>query len=290
MDLQARELSAEAANDILKTIAIPSCPAVVSALLEEARREDVDFHKITRLVSGDVGLAAAMLKTANSPFFGLRTRVTTIAHAIGVLGIKNLLNIILSQSVRDTLKVQGISMERFWDRSNYNAIACSRLADWLRTAGRENAYTFGLFHDCGIPILIQRFPDYKQVLASANQSGQRTVSAEDKHYGTSHAVVGSMLAKNWQLPASVAQAILLHHDMSILSPGESTVPPDVQSLVAIIQIAEHIIAQFLGFNDDTEWDMDGPVAMEFLGLNHGELSDILSDMLEELEKVKSYRG
>ncbi len=88
------DIAFESVSDILKTITIPPCPAVVAALQEESRRSEVDYHKIIRLISGDLGLAASMMKTANSPFFALRKKVQSVSQATAVLGLKNVINIV----------------------------------------------------------------------------------------------------------------------------------------------------------------------------------------------------
>ena len=72
------DLSEETAAETLRHISVPACPQIVVELLEEARREDIDFIRISRLITGDVALAAAVLKSANSPFFALRRKVQSV--------------------------------------------------------------------------------------------------------------------------------------------------------------------------------------------------------------------
>ena len=161
------DIAFESVSDILKTITIPPCPAVVAALQEEVRRSEVDYHKIIRLISGDLGLAASMMKTANSPFFALRKKVQSVSQATAVLGLKNVINIVNGLVLQRALSPKGVSMERFWDRSNDHAMISARLARRVPGLNSEDAYTFGLFHDCGIPILMQRFPNYRETPALA---------------------------------------------------------------------------------------------------------------------------
>jgi HD-like signal output (HDOD) protein len=145
------EIAADSVPDILKTISIPPCPAVVTALLEEARQPEVDFQKIIRLITGDLSLAAAMMKTANSPIFALRHKVETVQKAAAVLGLKNILCIVNGLALRRALSPNGINMERFWERSSYHATVSTRLARRVPGVTQEDAYTFGLFHDWAFP-------------------------------------------------------------------------------------------------------------------------------------------
>ena len=99
-------------ENLLKQIAIPPCPGVVTALLDEVRQPDVDFHNLSTLIGGDVGLAASMLKTANSPFFGLRRKAETVQMAVSVLGLKNIVQIVRGSALRQALGGHA-SMDRF---------------------------------------------------------------------------------------------------------------------------------------------------------------------------------
>lgn len=283
------QIDSQVAENILKSIRIPPCPEVVVALLEEARQPDVDFTKLVKLISGDVGLAASMLKTANSPFFALRYKASSVQQAVSVLGLKNLTQIVRGSALQNTLGGDKISMERFWDRSNFTAVVASHMATQLHGVSREDAYTLGLFHDCGIPILMQKFSDYKEKLAASNQSAELVIAIEDRHYATNHAIVGNMLARNWYLPDHISQAILLHHDHTIFTqPGDHSTT-EVCTLVAVTQVAEHIAATLLGKPDDAEWVVSGHLAQNHLGLSAEDMESITEDALAELEEIRAYR-
>lgn len=281
------QIESQVAENILKSIRIPPCPEVVVALMKEAEQDDVDFNKLVKLISGDVGLAASMLKTANSPFFALRSKVSSVQQAVSVLGLKNMIQIVRGSALQNALGGGAVHMERFWDRSNFTAVVASHISTHVEGVSREEAYTYGLFHDCGIPILMAKFPDYKETLAASNRSAELTIVIEDQHYSTNHAIVGNMLARNWCLPDYIGQAILAHHDHSIFSRGG--ISPLVGALVAIQLIAEHIVAAFLHKPDDAEWHVSGQEALDYLGLSEDDMSDITEDALAELEEIRSYR-
>ncbi|OGS91039.1 MAG: hypothetical protein A2Z95_05205 [Gallionellales bacterium GWA2_60_18] len=291
MDDQVKQtqIDSQTTENILKSIHIPPCPEVVVALLEEARQPDVDFAKLVKLISGDVGLAASMLKTANSPFFALRYKASSVQQAVSVLGLKNLTQIVRGSALQGKLGGDKITMERFWDRSNFTAVVASHMAAQLHGVSHDDAYTLGLFHDCGIPILMQKFSDYKEKLAASNQSAKLVIAIEDQHYATNHAVVGNMLARNWYLPEHISQAILVHHDHTIFTRPDDRSTPEVCTLVAITQVAEHIVAAFLRKPDDAEWLVSGQMAQDYLGLSSEDMEGITEDALAELEEIRSYR-
>lgn len=283
------QIESLAAENILKSVRIPPCPEVVMALMEEARNEEVDFAKLVRLISSDVGLAASMLKTANSPFFARSCKVSSIQQAVSLLGLKNLMQIVRGSALQNALGGDKKQMEVFWDRSNFTAVVASHIASHVEGASREEAYTYGLFHDCGIPILMSKFPDYKETLAASNKSAELLIAIEDRQYATNHAVVGNMLARNWCLPDNISQAILVHHDHTLFTHKSDRIPPAVCTLVAIQLISEHIVAAFLRKADDAEWLLCGLQAQNYLGLDDEDMSDIKDDALAELEEVRADR-
>ncbi|OQA32816.1 MAG: HDOD domain protein [Betaproteobacteria bacterium ADurb.Bin341] len=283
----ATEVATDLVSDILKSISIPPCPAVLTTLLQESRREDVDFPKIVRLISSDLGLAASTMKMANSPFFGLRQKVQSVQHAATILGLKNILNIITGISLRQAISPKGINMERFWERSSYHAIVSARLARRIPGISTEDAYTFGLFHDCGIPILMQRFPDYKDTLALANRSQQPMRELENERHNTDHTAVGAMLARNWQLPPLIVDAVRTHHDLAENAEG---LPGELRDLSAISLVADYIICDFLNLAPEAERNANGADALDHLGLDADELDDLKHDIHQELSNIRAERG
>jgi HD-like signal output (HDOD) protein len=274
---------------VLVNIVIPPCPKIVVALVEEGRAEDPDLGKLDKLLSGDVGLASALIKTANSPYYGLNRKVEAVKQAIIILGIRSVTNIVTMLALQKALAVPSGTLDRFWDRSNYHAIACARLAKYLRFISTDGAYTFGLFNDCGIPILIQRFPDYKETLRLANTSERPFVEVESERHSTNHALVGSFLAHSWHLPEIICNAIRDHHVLEPIYDMTSEARGDIAALAAISLIADFLVNDFLGAKQESEWELHGLQAMKFLGFDEEELAEIKVDITDDLEAARAYR-
>lgn len=281
----------EAALAALRGIPIPPCPQIVSALLAEARREEPDFTRIARLVSADVALAAAVLKLANSPFFGLRRKMQSVKQAAAVLGLRNLLKIIYGVMLKECLGgTKAPALRRFWERSNYNAVVCTYFAARRSGVSIDDAYSFGLFHDAGIAVMLQKHADYTQTLKEAN-AGPRVVTAvEDERYPTNHVVVGALLGRDWHLPDHVVWAIRFHHDYSIFTAARPGITAEVRALVAIRLLSEHVVARFLNHGDDAEWGRDKATALQHLGWVERDVDDLMRAMHANLEEVRRHRG
>ena len=276
-------LAPDRLESILKSIHIPPCPEVLVALMEEMRQAEVDFLRLTELISLDVGLAASMLKTANSPFFAPRNKIDSIQHAVSVLGIRNLTQVLRGAALQKVLGGDRLFMQQFWEGSNLSALIASNMAAQLGDISRDDAYTLGLFHDCGIPIMMQKFPDYQRKLAA--QSNALVMDLEEQYYGTNHAVVGNLLTRNWHLPDPVSQAILVHHDYTIYTCDLCV--PEVCALVATIQMTEHIAADLQGRTDSAEWQKNGRMAMQHLGLSAEDMENIAENALADLEAMRT---
>lgn len=265
------------AADLLKSIAIPPRP---SLLVEINRILDGsgDLTKLAEVIAKDVAISASVLKTVNSPAFGLRSKIGNIKQAVQMLGASNVRNIVSGLILRTTLSgTAGMSLERFWDSSEKVANIAAHICTVLPRAPRDEAYTFGIFRDCGIPMLMQRFPDYKETLAKAAGDDRPMPMVEDEHHGTNHVVLGYMVAKSWGLSPTLCDALLRHHDTSIFQTTDSTSPTS-RTLVAINYLAEHLNDTMIRLRDDHQWNNMGEATLTHLGLSHHDLEELKEDV------------
>ncbi len=264
-------------QDLVKDLALPPRPRVVGDLFAEMSRDAPDLGRAARLIAADPALAGAMVKAVNSPAFGLSRKVGSVPQALSLLGLRNVTNIAMSLAIRHAIRGEtGGSMERFWDTAEKVALVCARLARMFRGIAADEAYTLGLFHDCGIPLLMRRYPAYAQVLAEANGTpGEPFTAVEERAFRTHHAVVGYFLARSWDLPAELCEAIRRHHETGLFSEGNR--PLRLQNLVGLVHLAEHVHHRAARDGFDLEWDkFEGPVLRHF-GLHEDDLADIVEE-------------
>ncbi|NTV09367.1 MAG: HDOD domain-containing protein [Zoogloea sp.] len=273
------KLSNEDADKALRGISIPPRPAVLNQLMQEVRRDAPNVRAIANLVSSDVALAAAILKTVNSPFFGLRNKIGSVQQAISLLGIRNLTTLATGILLRSAVGGDAVSMERFWESAEKVAGITAYIASRLPGVPRDDAYTFGLFHDCGMPVLMQKFPDYKSTLKLANAStGREMTTIEDELHATNHAVVGYMLARAWYLPDTISEAILRHHDPAVFERNDDT-SNTARTLIAAVYLAEQFYDQVLQMRDNPHWARMGGRVLAHLGIDDIEYGDLQEEIL-----------
>ena len=275
------ELNTNVAEQVLNGIHLPPCPAVLMDVMKEARSANADMGRIVRLISQDIGLSAPMLKLANSPYFARSTRVSSIQQAVAVLGLRNTVNLLSNVVLRANVIPNLAGMDAFWDRSSMTALAASHIAGKIPGMSRDDAYTVGLFHDCGIPVLMQKYPDYLKKVDEMSRVTGNVCEIENACYSTTHAAVGNLLARNWLLPAQMCRAILYHHDLSIFSSNTDPATIEICNWVSIIHAAEYIVDSHLGLLNEG-WKIWQPHALKHLQFDAQEFDELCSDVSSAL--------
>jgi HD-like signal output (HDOD) protein len=262
----------------LLEIGIPPCPEILNRIMVEINKEEPDYHRLSYIISADVALSAGLIKTTNSPYFARSQRVRSVYDALTVLGLRVASHTIAGIILRNIFS-NTPSMVRFWDSSARTARLCAWLARRLDINGfsPNDAYTFGLFHDCGIPVLMGHFPGYKEVLAQANHDSLNEFTAsEESHLKTNHAVVGNALAQSWWLPEDMCLGILHHHSLTALDP-DSILPKSIRLFIAITQFAEHFSQQQLGLDITQEWPKFSAASLETLQIDEDDLEFLYTE-------------
>lgn len=208
-------------NEVLleKILACPSLPTLPAAALEVidlCRREDVHMDKLARTICKDPALTVKVLKTVNSAQYGLRNKVTTVSHALVLLGIGTVKTLALGFTLVGSLRdVKGTSYDPspIWRRSLLSAFAARSTS--LRVGGEdhEEAFLAGLLQDLGILALIQVLGSpYVELLRVTGDNTGRLAELERKHLKLDHAEVGEALARKWSLPEQLLLPIRYHEN------------------------------------------------------------------------------
>ncbi len=271
---------------LLRGLNIPPCPSILAELSAELRKDDCNQQRVATLIRSDVALSAAVLKITNSASSSAARKVSSISDAIALLGTQNLVNFVVGDFLKRALSTPNSQrMERFWDRAAHNANVCALLAERLRGTRRETAYCFGLLHDCGMPLMMQRYPDYKDTLRFANQSEQPFTATEEARYSTDHATIGYLLTRSWGLADALSEAIRSHHEFEVLdTSADGGVSDEACTLIALSLLAEHIVSTFLRDPEEHEWRRGAPLVADFFGLSPTDLDDLVDDTLFQLQQ------
>ena len=276
----ARAVPDEVIERTLKGIAIPVRPQVLVQLDRELGRSDPDPRVVSRLISADVGLSAAVLKTINSPFFGLSRRMSSLDQAVSMLGLRATGQLVTGLVLRNAFGAKGAGLDRFWDSAQNVAGISRHIASLIPRGPKDEAYCFGLFRDVGIPILLQKFPNYRETLVLADATTERPFTAvEEERHATDHATIGYMVAKGWLLPAATCEGILRHHDPTAFEENELA-DSSALLLIAINALAEHLVDEYIRLRSNSGWGLIGDRAMAHLGLDEDDYHDLREELAE----------
>ncbi|SFU89174.1 HDOD domain-containing protein [Pseudoduganella namucuonensis] len=264
---------------LLRSIRIPPRPSLLVDLQRELADPDPSPRRIARIIGNDVGMSGALLKLANSPYFGAARKAKSVEQAINFLGINQCAALLTGLLARQAIAGDDAALDSFWETSARRAQALVFTSRKLRIAPPDIAHTFGLFCDIGVPLLMQRFPDYQDTFAAAQHDPARKITAiEDARHSTNHAAIGCLLARNWGLSPDVSWAILHHHDYEVMD--DDATDDAVRSLIALSVLAEKGIQRYNGNGDSLEWDKGGEAACAHLGLTEDETDDLLDELHE----------
>ena len=130
---------------LLETIKnLPPLPSTVEELRNyiDSNGANLEINKIATIISKDPLLVAELLRLANSPFFGFSRQVSTIQQVISLLGINNIKNIVLANSLKSTFQIDvspyGLNTADFLNN-------CSKevdfISNWLKEEDKALANT-----------------------------------------------------------------------------------------------------------------------------------------------------
>jgi len=213
----AMRASAQEIQSILRSTGdLPPMPQVAAKVNQLATDPNSSAGDFRRVLEADEALTARVLRMANSAFYGLNHRVTTLTHAVVVLGFKTLQSLVVASASRSlytgTQGGGGPVENSLWEHSIGTAFACRLVATSVRYPGVEPAFVGGLLHDIGKAVLLLRLrKEYVPLVEKALQTGDPLHDLEQEKFGFTHAEVGALLAQRWNLAPEHVEVIHDHH-------------------------------------------------------------------------------
>lgn len=229
--------------------------------------------QIADALASDPGLAARLLRMANSPMFGLSQRVERLSQAVHLIGTRQLRELALAATVVDLVAGGGGRRERiaaYMRHSTATGLYARAIASRRREANVERSFVAGLLHDLGAYALELAAPE--AAVEARRLAAARLLPIERAEHallGYDHAAVGGAILLRWHLPPSLVEPVAWHHQPSAA--------PTQRVEAAVIHLAAIAIG-LLGIGADgmvsTPLDQR---AWELLGLAPDELSPMATE-------------
>jgi len=203
-------------DKILQTVsAFPSMPKAAIELRSLLGKEDASIDDIEKILRHDPGLAANVLRLANSAFFGMPSKVTSLKQAVVLLGIQRFTKIAfgacMNKSMGAAVAGYGLSPGTLWLHSIAVATTAEALAKNRKFAESNDFFTPALLHDLGKLVLGKFVKAEQSKIDSMVADGVPVVIAEKEVLKTDHAEIGAFILAKWSFPDDLISAVWWHH-------------------------------------------------------------------------------
>ncbi len=229
---QAREQILEILS---RTTDILTLPHVVHEILDVTSGKNSSAVDLTNIIESDPALTTRILSIANSSYYGFVKKISTISHAVVILGFQEIQNIALSMSVVQLFDRRGSEFtERLWRHCFAVGVGSRMLAGYLNLKLDGKFFVGGLLHDIGKIFLSQYLPEKFNDLLWVMEEDDNKMNyhaLEEEYFGISHAEVGGRLLDSWMFPQDISDAVTFHHD-----PARSRTDPAFASCVHLADL------------------------------------------------------
>ena len=187
---------------------LPSIPKVLALVLNELDHNEVDLNKVNRLIGTDPALTTRLLQLANSDFFKLGGKISSVSEALALLNLALVRSMVVEATLSASFKaVPGINLQHFWQYS-LNVARVSRSLAGVVRQNQQAAFTCGLIHAFGELAMHQAMPQETALLSEKFEPlDLRRASAERNCFGYCYATVGAGFARLWHFPQSMVDAL-----------------------------------------------------------------------------------
>jgi diguanylate cyclase (GGDEF)-like protein len=207
---------------ILRCPNLPTLPAVAVRVIELTQNVNVSMDDLTETIQNDQGLAAKILKTVNSSFYGLRRPCASISQALVMLGLSTVKTLALSFSLLNTFEGADDEFDHvaYWRRGLYTATAAKLIAREAGVSQEEEAFLGGLLQDVGMMAMyLSLGRSYLKIILQADSDHRKLARYELAALELQHPDVGAMLVQRWKLPNELVMPVK-YHERPTAAPSE----------------------------------------------------------------------
>jgi HD-like signal output (HDOD) protein len=260
---------------------IPALPEVAARVARLAGDPATTIPMIAQVIVKDAGMAAKMLRLANSAVYALREPVHDIDQALGLLGCRTIRSIALSVSVVSLFQQEQahFNMRAYWLHSAVAAGMCRSVARLSCGCDPEHAFTFGLLKDIGKVILVENAPaETRAIIRVAQQRALGFTSAARAVLDTDDAEIAAWLCQTWELDPDLVDAIRFQHDL------EHAAAP---VMTAMGMVVDHLCAlRGIRTSGSCDTPLLDPRVWRHLGLDQAALEAVKAGMNSDIAAAR----
>lgn len=270
---------------LAKIKSLPAMAATASKMTKLLEDPNVNIHELVDTIKYDPGLTANVLKLANSAYFGFARSVSSIRHAITLLGMKQVHRLVVAASFSSLMSKSVVGYElpegELWRHSVASAIAAEKLCEMVKVTVKDTSFTAGLLHDIG-KLILSSFveKDFSEIEKTALVEEESFEKAEKEILGIDHAEVGGAILEQWRFPKELVDAVRWHHHPEVCK-GES------RMVVDIVHVADALcLTEGIGVGREGLQYRPSEEALKRLNLRTLMLEAIISQTMTGMEELK----
>jgi putative nucleotidyltransferase with HDIG domain len=271
-----QDLTTQYKGQILAVKNLPTLPTALEEVSRLVEDPNSSTEQIARVIAYDQVLSAKVLKMVNSPIYGFPGRISSVQHALVLLGFNVIRGLIISTSVFDDMNKTMVGL---WDHSVGCALACGEVARVLGFKDPEEYAVAGLLHDLGKVVTAVQLPQAKKALDVLVRTEDITyLEAEKRVLGFGHDRVNLWLGRHWNLPPNICEAIAYHH-----KPLSAQNYTQFACVVHVGNFLTRVFEYGNGGDDNVPYML--PHAMKLLKLNQRMLEQVLDALCAKFIEV-----
>ncbi len=259
---------------------IPPLPESVNSVLVAIRDPRVSAKDITEMIAHDVSMSSKLLKVVNSAYYGYRGKITSVTHAIVILGFNTVKNLILGLSMYSLLEklksTPEFDVKSFWVHCVGVACASKVIALEMGRKDKEELFTYGLMHDIGKLAMLALAPDlFLSLVRESKQRGIPFYQIEIEREVLPHTSIGYDLFVYWKMPEELIEVVGYHHDQDLIARKDN---------VRWVYWADQLI-RTMGIGDGGDGNV---ITLDLEGVMGTEWERIKEKVSQELEKAQVF--
>ncbi|GAB4274603.1 MAG: hypothetical protein Kow0065_22870 [Methylomicrobium sp.] len=267
-------------------------PVAAIKLLKLTNDENTRVKDLSRVIETEPALAARVMRIVNSAAFCLPNKITSIKHAVNMLGFSVVRQTALDQLFYNRLirhsSKQLFDSLFFWQHCLFVASMSKAIAMALKHPDPDMIYTGGLLHDIG-KVVFESYGrlTYSDYLAAFHKSDRSLLESEKTFFGLTHTEMGLVFGAMWNLPPAVTAMIGFHHNM----PQADSPYAQFKIEAAIVSFADYIAwVQGVGSSENScSPHLDGDV-LKLIGVERLDLQDLLEQVDREMANTREFYG
>lgn len=227
------------AMQILARAQVPNLPEELIRLQNELNLKYPNTVNVANIISHNPEILSDFMNLVNTNLTDEKQEIKDAKAAVNVLGLDEIYNIFLSAALTNLL-AQSPTEKKILTQSAMSGLAAAELSYWVYDVTRSEAYMAGLMQNIGAIYFARAEPEFEDFFDNQLGNPISGFKNEDEHFGTNHAVLGTVISKKWNIEPDVYKAILFHHDADF--GVKATSHQKIKHLIALIVLGNYVVS------------------------------------------------